>query len=351
MSGAGKIPVTLFTGFFGVGKTTAIKSLLARKPASEKWAVLVNEFGEVAIDQMAVDPDDHSDVVIRDIPGGCMCCAMNVPMRVAVTDILRRVQPDRLLIEPTGIGHPAGILDELRAPGIARAIALKAVICLVDPRHVTDPRIQAVDVFRDQVHLADILVAGKSDLADPGDLVAFRDWAHTLYPAKYRVLEARQGDLNLDLLDINPQKIRVPLFPDAHDHDHDEGPLAISAPDFSVAPGRPYRAENVGSGYRGCGWIFSREDIFDRKGVTDLLRLPGLPGLSKGAVVERLKGVFRTGKDWVLIDRARNEVTVTPIAYRNDSRLEIIVPKGAPVDWEELENALIRVSGSSSPSS
>ena len=351
MSGAGKIPVTLFTGFFGVGKTTAIKSLLARKPASEKWAVLVNEFGEVAIDQMAVDPDDHSDVVIRDIPGGCMCCAMNVPMRVAVTDILRRVQPDRLLIEPTGIGHPAGILDELRATGIARAIALKAVICLVDPRHVTDPRIQAVDVFRDQVHLADILVAGKSDLADPGDLVAFRDWAHTLYPAKYRVLEARQGDLDLDLLDINPQKIRVPLFPDAHDHDHDEGPLAISAPDFSVAPGRPYRAENAGSGYRGCGWIFSSEHVFDRNGVTNLLGLPGLPGLSEGATVERLKGVFRTGKDWVLINRARNEVTVTPIAYRNDSRLEIIVPEGVPADWEALENALIRVSGWSSPSS
>ena len=345
MSSVHKIPVTLFTGFFGVGKTTAIKSLLARKPTSEKWAVLVNEFGEVAIDQMAVSPDDNSDVVIRDIPGGCMCCAMNVPMRVAVTDILRRVQPDRLLIEPTGIGHPAGILDELQAPGIARAIELRAVICLVDPRHITDPRIQAVDVFRDQVHLADILIAGKSDLADPEDLMAFRDWAHTLYPAKFRILETRHGDLDLDLLDINPQEARVPLFPDVHDHDREDQHDSASALDFQAMPGRPYRVENAGTGYRGCGWIFSIEDVFDKAGVISLLGPPSMPGLAKGAVVERLKGVFRTGKDWILIDRARDEITVTPIAYRNDSRLEIIIPEGVQAEWKELENALVSLSG------
>ena len=107
MSGVCKIPVTLFTGFFGVGKTTAIKSLLARKPEQEKWAVLVNEFGEVAIDQMAVDPDDHSDVVIRDIRW-LYVLYHERSHAVAVTDILRRVRPDRLLIEPTGIGHRRG---------------------------------------------------------------------------------------------------------------------------------------------------------------------------------------------------------------------------------------------------
>ena len=344
MNPIGKIPITLFTGFFGVGKTTAIKSLLARKPATEKWAVLVNEFGEVAIDQMAVEPNVSSDIVIRDIPGGCMCCTMNVPMRVAVEDILQRVQPDRLLIEPTGIGHPTGILDELRDPNIANAIELKAVICLVDPRHVHDARIQAVQVFQDQVQLADILVAGKSDLADAKDLFAFREWAQTLYPAKLHVGETQQGDLDLHLLDINPQEIRVPLFPHAHDHDHIDQRVGASRPNFRVEPGHPYRVENVGNGYRGCGWIFSSEDIFDRGAVVDLLGPPGMPGLPNGALVERLKGVFRTGEDWVLIDRARNEVSVTPIAYRNDSRLEVIVPKAVQAEWEQLDRALVNLS-------
>ena len=154
--------------------------------------------------------------------------------------------------------------------------------------------------------------------------------------------------MDLNLLDINPQKMRVPLFPDAHDHDHDTHDHATSSLELQLEQGRPYRAENAGNGYRGCGWIFSNEDVFDRKGVTDLLGLTGLPGLSKGTVVERLKGVFRTGKDWVLIDRARNEITVTPISYRNDSRLEIIVPEGTPTNWEALENALIALLGPSS---
>ena len=65
------VPTTLFTGFFGVGKTTAIRSLLARKPASENWAILVNEFGEIAVDQAVLKNDTENSVTIREIPGGC----------------------------------------------------------------------------------------------------------------------------------------------------------------------------------------------------------------------------------------------------------------------------------------
>ncbi len=342
MSGAPKVPTTLFTGFFGVGKTTAIKSLLDRKPEGERWAFLVNEFGEVAVDQAAMGSEESDqDVLIRDIPGGCMCCAMNVPMRVAITGILRRAKPDRLIIEPTGIGHPAAILDELRSPGIVEAVELKAIICLVDPRHVNDPRIQAVDVFRDQVHLADILVGSKADLASAEELEAFHEWARELYPAKLQVLEARQGDLGMDLLNFSPVETRVPLFPDAHEHEHTHG--VTPHQDIQVAPGNPHRAENSGAGYHGCGWIFSSEDVFDRDGLIDLLGPPGLLGLPTDAITERLKGVFRTGKDWVLIDRARNEVTVSPIAYRNDSRVEVIVPEAVEVDWDVLEAALVKI--------
>ena len=96
-----------------------------------------------------------------------------------------------------------------------------------------------MDVFRDQVHLADILVAGKSDLANPDELYAFRAWAHTLYPAKVRVLEVSKGALDLNLLDINPQKMRVPLFPDAHDHDHDTDDHATSSLELQLEQAGP----------------------------------------------------------------------------------------------------------------
>ena len=328
------VPTTLFTGFFGVGKTTAIRSLLARKPASENWAILVNEFGEIAVDQAVLKNDTENSVTIREIPGGCMCCVANLPMRIAITEILRHAKPDRLLIEPTGLGHPAGILDELRKDDLKGVVEVGAVICLVDPRYVGDPRIAEIDVFKDQVHLADVLIAGKADLASENDLAAFRDWAAALFPPKLVVAEAAMGEIDNALLDLKANDERLPLFPHLHDHSESH-----PAPDLDIPkPGQPVRAVNEGNGYQGCGWVFAPDDIFDQDALTDYLGPPGPKGLEK---VERLKGVFRIGPEWILIDRARGEISVPPIAYRRDSRLEIILPESEGVDWDKIEAELL----------
>ncbi len=328
------VPTTLFTGFFGVGKTTAIRSLLARKPKNENWAILVNEFGEIAVDQAALEDSSENNVTIREIPGGCMCCTMNVPMRVAITEILRRAKPDRLLIEPTGLGHPAGILDELRKDDLKGVVDVGAVICFIDPRYVGDPRIQEVDVFKDQVHIADILVASKTDLASPEELERYYAWAGALFPPKLVIAEAAWGDIDLSLLDLKAEDERLPLYPHLHDHEHQGASVTLGTP----VPGKPIRAENAGAGYQGCGWVFSREDIFDQDTLVDYLGPPGPKGLHN---VERLKGVFRMGAEWVLIDRVKNEISVTPIAYRRDSRLEIILAEDEDIDWPAIEMALL----------
>jgi len=337
------VPTTILTGFFGVGKTTAIKSMLTRKPPHETWAVLINEFGEVSVDQAAIEKESISDnVIIQEIPGGCMCCMMNVPMQVGILEILRRIKPDRLLIEPTGIGHPAGILDELRGPQLSTTLNVKAVICLVDPRHALDSRIQSVNVFNDQIHLADILVASKADIADADELKFFYEWAEQIFPPKLRILEAHNGDLDLLLLDLDIEYTKAPLFPHAHGHVHTE--LAAKQEKIVIEPGKPHRALNQGLGYQGCGWIFSAEEVFDKEMLIDLLEPPGLSDLPKGAVIERLKGVFRVKKGWVLVDRVNSEFTLSEIAYRNDSRLEVVVSEHLKADWDELERRLMKCS-------
>ena len=110
-----QIPTNIITGFLGVGKTSSILHLLKHKPGNERWAVLVNEFGEIGIDGslMQGQYSENSGVFIQEVPGGCMCCVAGLPMQVALNQLLTKAKPDRLLIEPTGLGHPVEILQIL----------------------------------------------------------------------------------------------------------------------------------------------------------------------------------------------------------------------------------------------
>src|SRR5687768_4244623 len=128
----------LVTGFIGAGKTTVIQRLLAQRPAHERWAVLTNEFGAARLDA-------GPDIAVREVPGGCVCCTAQVSMRVALTRLLREVRPDRLLIEPTSAGHPANVMRLLREPQLARALDLRATLCVVDPDQFARSEISARD--------------------------------------------------------------------------------------------------------------------------------------------------------------------------------------------------------------
>ena len=107
-----KTIVNLFTGFLGVGKTTALRHLIEHRPEHEKWAIIVNEFGEVGIDGAALSQDD---LAVAEIAGGRLCCVAGPQMTATVATLLRRERPDRLLIEASGLAHAAGVIDELRA--------------------------------------------------------------------------------------------------------------------------------------------------------------------------------------------------------------------------------------------
>ena len=81
--------VNLITGFLGSGKTTTLRHLLANKPENEKWAVLVNEFGEIGIDGALLA---DTGAVLKEIPGGCMCCVNGLPMQVGLNMLLQQAK-------------------------------------------------------------------------------------------------------------------------------------------------------------------------------------------------------------------------------------------------------------------
>ena len=115
------IPCTLVTGFLGAGKTTVINELLATKPSDERWALLINEFGHIGIDGslLASSQDNNFEqqkIAIREVSGGCICCTSQLPLQIAISRLLSEHNPQRLLIEPTGLAHPRELINQLGAP-------------------------------------------------------------------------------------------------------------------------------------------------------------------------------------------------------------------------------------------
>lgn len=125
------IPTHLIAGSLGAGKTSLIGALLQQKPALERWAVLINEFGQIGLDAALLSGSSDT-VALAEIPGGCLCCVSGVPFQVGLTRLLRRSRPDRLIIELSGLGHPLPLLKQLRQPPWDKVLSLTPPVLVID---------------------------------------------------------------------------------------------------------------------------------------------------------------------------------------------------------------------------
>ncbi|EMS4512767.1 TPA: zinc-binding GTPase YeiR [Escherichia coli] len=317
----------LITGFLGSGKTTSILHLLAHKDPNEKWAVLVNEFGEVGIDGALLA---DSGALLKEIPGGCMCCVNGLPMQVGLNTLLRQGKPDRLLIEPTGLGHPKQILDLLTAPVYEPWIDLRATLCILDPRLLLDEKSASNENFRDQLAAADIIVANKSDRATPESEQALQRWWQQ-NGGDRQLIHSEHGKVDGHLLDLPRRNLAELPASAAHSHQYvvKKGLAALSLPEHQ----RWRRSLNSGQGYQACGWIFDADTVFDTIGILEWARL---------APVERVKGVMRIPEGLVRINRQGDDLHIeTQNVAPPDSRIELI--SSSEADWNALQSALLKL--------
>lgn len=298
------IPTHLITGFLGVGKTSTILHLMSQKLANEKWSVLVNEFGSVGIDGAIYQ---SQDIEVKEIPGGCMCCAAGVPLQVAVNQILTATQPQRLLIEPSGLGHPKRVLDTLQGQYFKESLDLRATFCLVDPRNLSDIRYSTHENFIDQIMLADILVANKSDLCDSDTLSAFHQYAESLQPPKCAIIETQFGQVDAGWLNKMPlshqsqQQQREAVYPNHHQRSHNTTSLAAKD-----------------DGYKSIGYSFPQETRFSFDKLTALLTQLNHTNPA------RIKALFNTDKGWKVFNIHNDQEQVLDINTSADNRFEII---------------------------
>lgn len=147
---ASPVPAVLVTGATGAGKTTYVRRLLAGRPSGERWTVLLNDFG---VETVASQP---GVVDVREV-AACICCTGQVSLRTAIVSALRAA-PARLLIEASAAAHPDAILGVLSEPGIASAVTLETTVCVIDPAQAADPRYASLELYREQVKAADVVI-------------------------------------------------------------------------------------------------------------------------------------------------------------------------------------------------
>ena len=318
-----RIPVNLVTGFLGVGKTTAVRHLLTSHPRAEKWAVLVNEFGEVGIDGALLS---EQGVVVQEVAGGCLCCVAAPAFTTGLNRVIRQHRPDRILIEPSGLGHPAQVLDTLSGPLYADVLEVRATLCLMDPRHLSSPRHREHPNFQDQIHLADVLAANKADLCSEVDRAAFERFATQLSPAKRKLGWVERGRLDVAWLDLGRSDGRRAAFPEAHAFLVESG--------AAEHPARPdgdwLLIEGQGDGYRRAGWIIRQQAPWS----ADALRT-----FVDGLEVERKKGLFLTDRGWQAVNQSEWSAIAAPLDGR--ARLELIDPR--PLQAAATDRALQRL--------
>ncbi len=219
-----KIPVTVITGYLGAGKTTLLNRILS-EPHGRKFAVIVNEFGEIGIDN---DIIVNADEEVFEMNNGCVCCTVRGDLIRILEGLMRRKgRFDAIIVETTGLADPAPVAQTFfMDDAVGAKTKLDAVVTVADAKWLRD-RLKDAPEAKNQIAFADVILINKTDLVAPAELHAIEARIRAINPyAKVHRTERcavplpeiiGRNAFDLDrILDIEPAFLEV----EEHDHDH-----------------------------------------------------------------------------------------------------------------------------------
>jgi G3E family GTPase len=223
-----KIPVTVLTGYLGAGKTTLLNRILSENHG-KKYAVIVNEFGEIGIDNDLIIGADEE---VFEMNNGCICCTVRGDL-VRILDGLmkRKGKFDAIIVETTGLADPAPVAQTFFVDeDVQKNARLDAVVTVADAKWLSD-RLKDAPEAKNQIAFADVIVLNKTDLVSKGELaeVEARIRAINPYAKLHRTERCKvalsdvleRGAFDLDrILEIEPDFLEAGDDHHHHDHDH-----------------------------------------------------------------------------------------------------------------------------------
>lgn len=311
------IPTHVIAGPLGAGKTSLISHLLKQKPEGERWAVLINEFGQIGLDAALLTSGDDG-IALGEVAGGCLCCVNGAPFQVGLGRLLRMARPDRLLIEPSGLGHPVQLIRQLHEAPWAGVLAIQPGVMVLDAQALADGKALA-DAQREAMPQMGLLVLNKSEGLDAATRKAIAD----ALPA-IALCWTDRGALPL----VSLPGIEVYASTGA-------GKLAVprslaQLPASWVDPTVPICLSQQQAEGWSIGWRWHPDCVFDAAKVRLWLQTLGW---------RRAKLVIRGEKGWVSGNALNgSRLDWAPSEWRKDSRLELIFDE--PQDEAVLQRAL-----------
>jgi G3E family GTPase len=290
----------------------------------------VNEFGEIGIDgAMLKTVNAH----VREVPGGCICCVAGLPMKIALNMMIAKTKPDRIIIEPTGLGHPEEIINTLLGEYYDSVLDLRATITLIDPRKLNDARYTENANFQDQIAVADVLVANKTDVCGDTERSAFDALLATFASPKQAAFWVEQGQLDAAWLDF-PRAEHSVKNPQHHQKNRLSPQRELYNAAVKLPEGERFiRRENSANGFYSCGWLFQPTLQFN---------FNQLFGWLSGADFLRIKAVMHTTEGLYMFNAENGVLSVNEIPVQSpdeilDSRIEVINDKNILADAIEQQ--------------
>jgi len=320
--------VDIVYGFLGSGKTTFITKVLEEWGGKEKIVVLVNEFGDVGVDGTLLK-ERGGNVV--EMPSGCICCTLQSDFRTQLLDIMQSIQPQRVIIEPTGVATIAQIRSIIEGQLFEKAISRIHYVLISDATGFMGLYKANPNFVESQVKNARIVLLNKCDRVDKRKAMLTRDAISAINP------DATVITTEFGAVDWSQYQLALSTPPGSKNLRTERTFVSDHRQDGWIGDKRAIHLhdEEDALGYESFGLVYS-DLTFDEKDLSNLFEK--LNASEMGEVV-RAKGIFRVGDKWILMELASGELSFQPVRPAEQSKVSII---GTKLNRKEIGGALER---------